>query len=143
MNIEAQIEAYIAAQPAPKRDDMRALHRLILGIAPGCRTWFLDGRDESGKIVTNPNIGYGAQTLRYANGTSKPFYRVGISANTTGISIYIIGLVDKAYLKATYGAKLGKASITGYCVKFRSLHDIDMGSLEDMIRFGLARPEAG
>jgi hypothetical protein len=144
MTTEAQIEAYIGGQPAPKSDDMRRLHRLILGISPGCRTWFLDGRDDTGKIVTNPNIGYGSRTISYANGTSREFYRVGISANTAGISIYIIGIEDKEYLKNSYGDRIGKASITGYCVKFRSLKDVDIGVIEDMCRSALdARDEAG
>ncbi|MFL6863305.1 MAG: Rieske 2Fe-2S domain-containing protein [Allosphingosinicella sp.] len=31
---------------------MEALHRLILRVSPRCRTWFLDGRDGEGKIVS-------------------------------------------------------------------------------------------
>jgi len=136
MTIEAQIEDYIAGQAAPKRDDMRGLHRLILQISPKCRLWFLDGKDDEGKTVSNPNIGYGFQTISYANGKSRVFYQIGVSANTTGISIYIIGIEDKKYLSRTYGGKLGKASVTGYCIKFKSLKDLDMEILEDMIRFG-------
>jgi hypothetical protein len=138
MDAGKKIDAYIAGQPAPKADQLRALHRLMLEIAPGSRLWFLDGKDETGKTVSNPNIGYGAQDIRYANGTSREFYRVGLSANTTGISIYIMGLDDRKYLAQTYGPTLGKASVTGYCVKFRSLEDLDAGALEDMLRFGLS-----
>jgi hypothetical protein len=137
MNIEAQIEDYIAGQPAPKSDELRALHGLMLRVSPDCRLWFLDGRNDAGKIVSNPNIGYGHQVIDYAGGKSRDFYRIGLSANTTGISIYIIGIEDKKYLAQTYGARLGKASVTGYCIKFRSLNDIDMDVLEEVIRFGL------
>ena len=138
MSIEAQIEAYIAEQPAPKRDEMRALHNLILNIAPECRLWFLDGRNEAGKIVANPNIGYGQQVLDQAGGKSREFYRIGLSANTSGLSVYIIGIPDKTYLPRTYGAALGKASVTGYCFKFRRLEEIDLDLLADAIRFGFA-----
>jgi hypothetical protein len=137
MSVEAQIEDYIVGQPAPKREDMQALHRLITGAAPGCRLWFLDGRDGTGKIVSNPNIGYGFQVMSLVGGKSRDFYRIGLSANTTGISIYILGLADKEYLAETYGKRLGKASITGYCIKFRRLADIDPGVLEEAIRFGI------
>lgn len=137
MDVQEQIEAYIAGQPDPKRDDLRALHRLLIRVSPDCRLWFLDGRNEEGKIVSNPNIGYGIQTIEYAGGKSRDFYRIGLSANTTGISVYIIGLDDKKYLAQTYGKRLGKASVTGYCIKFRSLEDMDMNVLEEAIRFGL------
>lgn len=137
MSIEAQIEEYIAGQPAPKGDELRTLHALMLRLSPDAQLWFLDGRNEAGKVVSNPNIGYGHQVMPLAGGKSRDFYRIGLSANTTGISIYILGIADKKYLAETYGTRLGKASITGYCIKFRSLNDIDMAVLEEVIRFGL------
>jgi hypothetical protein len=137
MNIEAQIEDHIAAQPAPKADDMRALHRLILGVAPDARLWFLDGKDASGKSVTNPDIGYGFQTMKLAGGKTRDFYQVGFSANAAGISIYLIGLADRKVLAETWGKRLGKASVTGYCIKFKALKDIDTDVLKEVIRFGL------
>ena len=140
MDVEAQIRAYIAGEPEAKRADLEALHARILSLSPGCTTWFLDGRNEEGKIVSNPNIGYGARTIHYAGGKTRPFYRVGLSANTAGISVYIIGLADKTCLARTYGDRLGKASVTGYCIKFRALKDVDLATLDEAIRFGL---EAG
>ena len=136
MDTQAQIKNYIADQPEPKREDLRALHRLILSLSPKCKLWFLDGRNEDGKIVSNPNIGYGHQTLKYAGGKTREFYQIGLSANTSGISVYIMGIEDKKHLAKTYGKTLGKATITGYCIKFRTLEDINMDILEEAIRFG-------
>ena len=136
MSVQEQIENYIVGQPEAKRAEMRELHRLILGVPPECRLWFLDGRNEEGKIVSNPNIGYGLQTIRYAGGKTREFYKVGLSANTGGISIYVMGIGDKDYLSRTYGDRLGKASVTGYCIKFKSLRAIDIATLEEIIGFG-------
>src|SRR5262245_32270290 len=133
MTIQAQIRAYLASQPEPKRGDLQALHRLILKAKPAPKLWFSDGKNSAGKVVSNPNIGYGSYTIEYANGESRDFYRVGLSANTTGISVYILGLKDKSHLAKTYGKKLGKASVTGYCIKFKALKDIDLGTLEAAI----------
>lgn len=138
MTVEEQIEAYIAAQPEPKSGELRALHELSLRVSPDAHLWFLDGRDESGKVVTNPNIGYGWLTMHLAGGKTREFYRIGLSANTTGISLYVMGVDDKKYLSRTYGETLGKASISGYCIKFRNLKDIDLGVFEDVVRFGLS-----
>jgi len=137
MNIPEQIEQYIASQPEAKRTDMESLHTLIIQTLPGYKLWFLDGKNGEGKIVSNPNIGYGSYTIKYADGTSREFYQIGMSANTTGISIYIMGIEDKTHLAQTYGEKLGKASVTGYCIKFKKLKDISTGVLEDAIRYGI------
>lgn len=137
MSTKERIRDYIAGQPEPKRSEMQALHRAILAVMPKCKLWFLDGRDDTGKIVSNPNIGYGTQTRTYANGKTKEFYQIGLSANTTGLSVYILGIDDKKYLARTYGKTLGKASITGYCIKFRQLADIRVDILEDAIRDGI------
>jgi hypothetical protein len=99
--------------------------------------WFLDGRNESGRIVSNPSVGYGLQLIKYANGSTKEFYQIGISANTTGISIYILGKRDKSYLVQKYGHDLGKARITGYCIKFKRLSDVNTGILEAALRDGI------
>ncbi len=137
MNTQKQIEQYIAGQPEQKRNDMQALHQRILQVLPGCKLWFEDGKDSEGKTVANPTIGYGQYTIKYANGTSRDFFQIGISANTTGISVYILGLKDKKYLAETFGNKIGKASVTGYCIKFKALKDINMDVLEAAIRYGV------
>jgi hypothetical protein len=137
MNVHEQIEAYITAQPEPKRSDMQELHGIILELLPECKLWYLDGTDEKGRTVSNPNIGYGSQTIKYADGKTKEFYQIGISANTTGISVYIIGIKNKKYLAETYGKELGKASVTGYCIKFRTLKDVNIAILEAAIQDGI------
>ncbi len=137
MNVQEQIAMYIASQPEPKRNGMQELHRLLLQVSPKCKLWFLDGKSSEGKTVSNPNIGYGSYIIKYANGTTREFYQVGMSANTTGISLYILGIEDKTYLARTFGKALGKASVTGYCIKFRNLKDINLRVLEAAILYGL------
>ncbi|MEY4877156.1 MAG: hypothetical protein RL708_2305 [Bacteroidota bacterium] len=137
MKVEEQINAYISSQPETKRSDLQALHQHILQVLSGCKLWFLDGKDDKGKIVSNPNIGYGFYTIKYADGTSREFYQIGLSANTTGISVYIMGISDKKYLQENYGEKLGKASVTSYCIKFKNLKDINLDVLETAIKYGI------
>ena len=137
MTVKAQIKNYITSQPEPKRSEMQALHQLVLDISPANKLWFNDGRNSEGKIVANPNIGYGSYTIKYANGDTREFYRIGLSANTTGISVYILGIDDKKYLAKTYGKKIGKASVSGYCIRFKTIRDINIDTLQAAIRFGL------
>jgi hypothetical protein len=138
MNIQGQIKEYITSQPEPKRSDMQALHRIILQVMPACKLWFLDGKNSDNKTVSNPNIGYGFHTIKYADGKTREFYQIGISANKTGISVYILGIKDRKYLARTYGKSIGKASVSGYCIKFKTLNDINIDVLEAAIRHGFA-----
>ena len=103
MTVQAQIKTYINSQSEPKRSDMQALHRVMLQAMPACKLWFLDGKNSENKTVSNPNIGYGSHTIKYAAGKTREFYQIGVSANTTGISVYILGIKDKKYLARTYG----------------------------------------
>jgi hypothetical protein len=134
MSVQGQIKEYIISQPESKRSDMQELHRIILQVMPACKLWFLDGKDSNNKTVSNPNIGYGLQTIKYADGKTREFYQIGLSANKTGISVYILGIDDKTYLAKTFGKKIGKASVTGYCIKFKTLKDININILEAAIR---------
>src|SRR5215204_6301344 len=136
MNVQGQIKEYITSQPEPKRSEMQELHRIILEVMPACKLWYLDGKNSENKTVSNPNIGYGLQTIKYADGTTREFYQIGISANNTGISVYILGIEDKKYLAKAYGKKLGKASVTGYCIRFKTLQDINIEVLIAAIRYG-------
>jgi hypothetical protein len=143
MNVRQQIDSYIGDQSSRKAEELRDLHRRILAICPEAKLWFLDGRDAAGKVVSNPNIGYGSEAIRYAGGDTKAFYKIGLSANTSGISLYVMGLEDKQHLAETYGSRLGKAKITGYCIRFRSVKDIDVGVLEEVVAEALRPRPAG
>ncbi len=137
MNVQHQIADYIATQPERKRTDMLVLHGIIQALIPQGRLWFLDGKDENGRTISNPNIGYGSQTMAYADGSSRTFYQIGMSANTTGISVYIMGLQEKTHLVETYSQSIGKATVTGYCIKFRTLSNINVDVLRAAMHDGI------
>lgn len=143
MDIHERVEAYLASQPEPKQADLRQIHARMLAEFPGCRLWFNDGTNEDGKVVANPSIGYGGYTIHYADGSSREFYRIGLSANTAGISVYVLGLDDKTYLARTYGPSIGRASVTGYCIKFKRLSVIDADALQAAIRHGMTIDQIG
>lgn len=137
MIVQEQIKKYITSIPEPKRSDMKELHRLILQVLPGCKLWFDEGKNSENKTINNPTIGYGSHTIKYANGKTREFFQIGISANKTGISVYILGINDKTYLVQTFGKKLGEANVSGYCIRFKTLKDINIDILETAVRYGV------
>ncbi len=142
MDLNTQIKHFIESQPQLKRRDVEMLHTEIQKLLSGAKLWFFDGRNENGKVVANPQIGYGTQTMTYAEGKQKEFYQIGLSTNTTGISVYIMGLKDKKYLHNTYSGTIGKATVTGYCIKFKKLQDINSEILMDAIQNGVKGTDA-
>ena len=137
MNVQEQIKKYITSLPEPKRSEMQELHLRTLQAIPGCKLWFEDGKDSENKTVSNPTIGYGLYTIKYANGKTREFFQIGISANKTGISVYILGISDKTYLAQTFGKQLGKANVSGYCIRFKTLKEINIDILEAAVRYGV------
>lgn len=137
MTVQEQIEEYITSHKEPKRNDLENLHQIILALMPKCKLWFFDGKNDENKTVSNPNIGYGLHIMKYADGKTRDFYKIGLSANTTGISVYIMGIEDKKYLAHTFGERIGKASVTSYCIKFKKLDDINIEVLKEAIQAAL------
>ena len=83
MKVQEQINEYITSQTEPKRGEMQELHQHILQVLPETKLWFLDGKDDKGKVVSNPNIGYGSYNIKYTDGTTKEFYQIGLSVDNT------------------------------------------------------------
>lgn len=127
------IHSYLSTLPESKKSEMEELHSRILTLFPGCKLWFMDGKNNENKIVTNPNIGYGEYTITYADGKTRPFYKIGISSTSKGISIYLMGIENKNFLKESVGSRLGKVKISGYCISFKSLNEINLDVLDETI----------
>lgn len=52
-----------------------------------------------------------------------------------------MGINDKTYLSKTFGETIGKASVTGYCIKFKKIKDLDLEVLKKVIEFGFQTRE--
>ena len=133
------ITAHIANLPESKSSELLVLYQRISALFKNDQLWFDDGKNSDGKVVTNPTIGFGNLQLETVKGKTKDIFQVGLSSHSTGISVYIIGLKDKTLLNQFIGNKLGKAKITGYCIKFKSLKDIDLEVLLNAIQFGISQ----
>lgn len=138
LKIKAEIENYFSGIPEPKRKDLEHLHIQILRMFSNPRCWYLDGKNEEGKVVSNPNVGYGSCFLKLAGGKTREFYQVGLSANTAGISIYLMGLNDSNFL-VSHALSLGKAKITSYVIRFKKLADLNESVLLEVIREGIRK----
>ena len=101
MDISEPVEAYLASQPEPKQADLRLLHARILTEFPRAGCGSPTARTRTARSWPTPTSATACYTISYADGSSREFYRIGLSANTTGISVYVLGLDDKTYLART------------------------------------------
>jgi hypothetical protein len=138
MDIKAQIKEFIKNQTEPKQREMQELHNLILKLMPNCKQWFFDGKNEDGKQVAHPTIGYGNYTITYKGGNTREFFRIGLLANPTGLAVHIMGMDDKKFLIDRYGKTIGKAKVGSYGISFTSIKDINVEILKEAIRFRAA-----
>ncbi len=134
MKIEEQIDHHLNALPKEKGDELRLLFDIIRNEIPKAQLHFFDGKNAEGKVVANPTIGFGNCRLHYADGRHQDTFRLGISANSTGLSIHILGLKDKIFLTEFLGTRLGKVKITGYAIRCRRMSEIEEGVLRELVR---------
>ncbi len=134
MNTQEQIYELINSQPEAKRREMQELHNLILTLMPNCKQWYFDGKNEEGKQVAHPTIGYGNYIITYKDGSTRDFFRIGLLATPTGLAVHIMGIEDKKFLIDTYGKTIGKAKVGSYGITFKSIADINLEILKDAIQ---------
>src|SRR4249919_570009 len=138
MEIKSRIKELIKSQPEPKQSEMQELHNVILQLMPKCKQWYFDGKNEDGKQVAHPTVGYGNYTITYKDGSTREFFRIGLLANPTGLAVHIMGLEDKKFLTDTYGKTIGKAKVGSYGISFKSIKDINLEILKEAIRYRAA-----
>jgi hypothetical protein len=129
-----QIQDHFEQLASGKRQELIALYNLVSEELPIATQSFFDGRNEEGKVVTHPTIGFGETMLHYANGKKREIFRIGICATASGLSIHILGITDKTFLKNFLGDRLGKVKITSYCIQFKKMKDIDLEVLKSLLR---------
>ena len=134
MSTAEKISQHLATLSREKSAELSRLYQLIHGEMSTEDLQFFDGKNEQGKVITNPTIGFGQCRLTYSDGSFQDTFRLGISANSTGLSIHILGLKDKKFLNDFLGTRLSKAKITRYVIRFGKMKDVDEGVLRELVR---------
>lgn len=134
MSTEEKISHHLTSLSSEKSIEFSRLYELIRSDLSGITVQYFDGKNEEGKVVTNPTIGFGKSRIHYAKGSFQDTFRIGICATSTGLSMYILGLEDKKFLQDFLGDRLGKAKITGYAISFKKMSEIDESVLRELIR---------
>lgn len=126
----AEVDAFIdGVTNEEKRADSRRLIELmsrVTGDAP--RMW--------GTIV-----GFGRYHYRYDSGREGETCLVGFSPRQAAFSIYLMGnyFPDSADEAERLRARLGKHTIGKGCLYVKRLSDVDLATLEDLVRLSVSK----
>jgi hypothetical protein len=116
-------EEYIAAVEEPKRSELQQLHDLIRQMLPNFEPVMISGF-----------MGYGQFHYK---GKSKAcegeWFRVGLSANKTGISLYVCCGDENGYFPEQVKDRIGKASVGKSCIRFKKLADLNMDVVKELL----------
>lgn len=114
-------EEYIANVEEPKRSELQQLHNLIREALPTFEP-----------VMISNFMGYGQ--FHYKGKTCEgEWFRVGLSANKTGISIYICAGDKDGYFPEQAKDRLGKAVVGKSCIRFKKLADINLETVKELL----------
>ena len=114
---------YIDALPDDRKNAIATLDRLIRKAAPKLKPCMM------GRM-----IGYGPYRYRYASGREGNSAVVALAAQKNYISLYICSCDEQGYLAEQYRKQLPKADIGKSCVRFKKLEDVDLKTIEQMVK---------
>lgn len=115
-------EEYIASVEEPKRSELQQLHDLIRGTLPDFEP-----------VIVSSFMGYGPYHYKYQSGREGDWVKVALSANKTGISLYICCGDANGYFPEQAKDRLGKASIGKSCIRFKKLQDLNMDTVKELL----------
>jgi hypothetical protein len=122
---------HIASLPAERREDIERIDALIAHLMAGQPKTMWEGRLWGG--TEQQIIGYGDYTYRKSNGETVEWFIVGLAVQRNYISVYVNATDGRAYLAERYAARLGKAKVGKSSISFRSIDDVDLQQLSDLI----------
>ena len=122
-------EEYIAGIESPRRVEIQAFHGMIKKIVPKLKVDMRFGM-----------IGYGTFHYKYASGKEGDWPLIALAAQKNYISIYVCATDGKGYLAEKYKKQLPRTNIGKSCIRFKSLSDIDLDVLKEIL---LKAQEAG
>lgn len=120
---------YFAALPKERREILEHLQKLIKKAAPGLKSNYLYNMP-----------GYGS--FKYTNYKKEviDWPIVAIASQKNYVSVYVCALKDGEYLAEKYEKDLGKVSVGKSCIRFKKLEDLNLKTLEKVIKQAAKAP---
>jgi hypothetical protein len=122
---------YIASLPAETRPDVDHLDAAISDVMSGHPKTMWEGRFWGGS--DQQIIGYGDYSYTRSDAKTVEWFIVGLTQQKQYISVYVNAADETGYLTEQYADRLGKAKVGKSSISFKSLDDVHLDVLLDLI----------
>jgi len=117
------VAGYLAALPRERKEAILFLHRFIQKAAPKFKPYFAYNM-----------LGYGKFKYRNHKKEMMDWPIVALASQKHYISVYVCAVERGEYLAEKYKKKLGKVSVGKSCIRFKTLAQVDLPALKDVLR---------
>ncbi len=134
MDISAiNVDTHLAGIEDPGiAETMQTLDGLITDAMPGRRRVLYEGTFWGG--TEQEIIGYGHIIQPRPKGEDVHWFLVGLARQKDHYSLYVNAVQDGKYLGQHYEGRLGKVKLGSASIGFKSLEDVDVDALEELMR---------
>ncbi len=123
------IKEYFDQLPPDRRKAMDFLHNFVQKVAPSLKPNFLYNMP-----------GYGSFKYKSYKGGFLDWPTIGIASQKNYISVYVCAVENGEYIAEKHKAELGKVSVGKSCIRFKKLEDVNLKTLERVIKLAEKSP---
>lgn len=123
------IKEYFSMLPTERREPMEFLHKFIQKTAPKLTPNFLYNMP-----------GYGS--FKYKNHKKEilNWPVIALASQKNYISLYVCAVDKGAYVAEKHKKELGKVSVGRSCIRFKKISDLNLKTLEKVLRLAVKSP---
>ena len=123
------VTQYMDALPPERREPIEFLHGFIQKAAPSLKAHFAYNM-----------LGYGDFDYKNAKKETIKWPVIALASQKQYMSLYVCAVKDGEYLAESHKKELGKVSVGRSCIRFKKLEDLNLKTLEKVIKAAAKSP---
>ena len=123
------VKEYFDMLPKERHKPLEFLHKFIIKTAPKLKSNFLYNMP-----------GYGSFKYKNYKKEILDWPTIALASQKNYISVYVCAVKDGKYLAEKHKGGLGKVSVGKSCIRFKKLTDLNMKTLEKVIKLAAKFP---
>ncbi len=112
-----------------RRESVEFLHRFIQKISPTLKPHFAYNM-----------LGYGSFKYKNYKKEELDWPIIALASQKNYISVYVCAVENGEYLAEKYKKELGKVSVGKSCIRFKKLEDLNLKTLEKVLKLAAKSP---
>ena len=123
------VKEYFDSLPKERREPVEFLHKFIQKAAPKLKPNFLYNMP-----------GYGSFEYKNYKKETVDWPVIALASQKNYTSVYVCAVDSGEYIAEKYKSELGKVSVGKSCIRFKKLEDLNLKTLEKVIKLAAKSP---